>query len=45
MPVSLVYVVESDLMPTPATETAAPRTKTSDAMVTRLAGEDMVMLD
>ena len=32
-----------DLSPTPATETAAPRTRTSDASVIMAAGEDILI--
>ncbi len=36
-----LYCALRDLKPTPATDTAAPRTRTSEARVTREAGEDM----
>lgn len=37
-----LYCALRDLRPTPATETAAPRTRTSEARVMREAGEDIV---
>ena len=38
----LLYCALRDLRPTPATDTAAPRMRTSEARVTREAGEDIV---
>lgn len=40
-----LYCVLSDLRPTPATDTAAPRMRTSEARVTREAGEAIVRFD
>ena len=40
-----LYCALRDLRPTPATETAAPRTRTSEARVMREAGEDIVGKD
>ena len=37
-----LYCALKDLRPTPATDTAAPRMRTSEASVTREAGEDIV---
>lgn len=42
--IALVYLDESDLSPTPATEMAAPRTVISEARVTRDAGENIVVV-
>ena len=38
-----LYCALRDLRPTPATDTAAPRTRTSEARVIREAGEDIVV--
>ena len=38
-----LYEAPKDLSPTPATETAAPRTRTSDARVIMAAGEDILI--
>ena len=38
-----LYCALRDLRPTPATDTAAPRMRTSEARVTREAGEDIVV--
>ena len=39
-----VYCALRDLRPTPATDTAAPRMRTSEARVTREAGEAIVRI-
>ena len=39
-----LYCALRDLSPTPATDTAAPRTRTSEARVTREAGEDIAKM-
>ena len=39
-----LYCAVRDLRPTPATETAAPRMRTSEARVTREAGEAIVRI-